>query len=271
MNILSINTWPVVIDGPGIYLCRNGTRACIHEIKPFLDPAGKVDRREVTAFEAKGAFERMYRGKMRFRGLEGWHVSGRYRGAKESQWDIVSKELTMRYICIQCGAGGASAFSEKNPPPSYNCHVCPPPVQPGTMWPAEHAELLRSALAAYDRANSLAHSRPLTLYLADCEVKVQYRDDLMSFTHGEMQIRNPMLSACGRFAADPKDYGFEGWASGGGCVALRKELDNGRYLLLTHSDGIDLPDATSDDLLGLYTQDGDPLALIRVGDIPFSE
>lgn len=172
----------------------------------------------------------------------------------------------MRYICILCGAAGASAHKDPHPPHDYNCHECP---GEHTMWPAEHASSYRSMADAYMRANTLAYNRPLTLYLADCEVKVQYRDDLMSFTHGEMQIRNPMLSACGRFAADPKDYGFEGWASGGGCVALRKELDNGRYLLLTHSDGIDLPDATSDDLLGLYTQDGDPLALIRVGDIPF--
>lgn len=172
----------------------------------------------------------------------------------------------MRYICIQCGAGGASAHKDPTPPHDYNCHECP---GEGTLWPEDKADLFRSTLAAYNRANTLAHSRPLTLYLADCEVKVQYRDDLMSFTHGEMQIRNPMLSECGRFAADPKDYGFEGWASGGGCVVLRKELESGRYMLLTCSDGIDLPDATSDDLLGLYTQDGDPLALIRVGDIPF--
>ena len=92
MNILSINTWPVIIDEPGIYTCRNGTRVCVHEIKPFVDPKGKVDRLEVMAFEAKGAFERMFRGKMRFRGLDAWHVSGRYVAIKESQWDIVSKE-----------------------------------------------------------------------------------------------------------------------------------------------------------------------------------
>lgn len=101
MNILSINTWPVIIDGPGIYLCRNGTRACIHEIKPFVDPKGKVDRREVTAFEAKGAFERMFRGKMRFRGLDAWHTSGRYKGARPSQWDIVSKESPCEQPCTK--------------------------------------------------------------------------------------------------------------------------------------------------------------------------
>lgn len=179
----------------------------------------------------------------------------------------------MRYICIQCGAGGASASDDKHPPTSYHCIQCGvTEAGENSMWPEPQANLFRATFAAYNRANELAHSRPLTLYLADgAEHKVPYSDELMAFVHNDMQIRNPLLSACGRFAADPKDYGFEGWASGGGCVALRKELDNGRYLLLTHSDGIDLPDATSDDLLGLYTQDGDPLALIRVGDIPFSE
>lgn len=102
MNILSINTWPVIIDGPGIYRMRDGTRARIHEIKPFVDPAGKVDRLEVLAFEAKGAFERMFRGKPRFRGLKIWHVSGRYTGgAKESKWDIVSKESPCEQPCTK--------------------------------------------------------------------------------------------------------------------------------------------------------------------------
>jgi len=169
----------------------------------------------------------------------------------------------MRYICIQCGAGGASA------PHDGNCHECP---GEGTLWPEPQANLYRSTFAAYNRANTRAHSRPLTLYLADgAEHKVQYSDKLMAFTHGDMQVRNPLLSECGRFAVDPKDYGFEGWASGGGCVALRKELESGRYMLLTCSEGLDLPDATGDDLLGLYSKDGDPIAIIHIKNIPFSE
>lgn len=172
----------------------------------------------------------------------------------------------MRYICILCGAGGASAHKDPHPPHDYNCHEC---RGEHTMWPAEHAASYRSMAEAYIRANELAHSRPLTLYLIDGEHRAPYSDELMSFTHGEMQIRNPLLSECGRLAADPKEYGFEGWASGGSCVALRKNLGSGRYLLLTCSSGIDLPDATGDDLLGLYSQSGEPIAVIRIKDIPF--
>lgn len=91
-RVLPINKEPVIIDGPGIYICRNGTRVSIHEVKPYVDPKGEFDRLEVTAFEAKGAFERMFRGKMRFRGLDAWHVSGRYKPVTISNWDIVSKE-----------------------------------------------------------------------------------------------------------------------------------------------------------------------------------
>lgn len=174
----------------------------------------------------------------------------------------------MRYVCILCGAAGASAHSDKNPPHDYHCHVCP---GEHTMWPAEKAESYRSMAEAYICANEKAYIRPLTLYLADgTEHKVQYSDELMSFAFGEMQIRNPQLSECGRFAAQPQQYGFEGWSSGGGCVVLRKNIE-GRYFVLTDSSGCDLPNGDATDLLGLYTDDGDPMAIIRVGDIPFSE
>lgn len=88
----TLNNLPVVIDGPGIYTLRNGGRACIHEVKPFVDPRGLVTRDEVTAFEAKGAIEQMFRGKVRFRQPESWHVSGRRLPVTESAYDIMSKE-----------------------------------------------------------------------------------------------------------------------------------------------------------------------------------
>ncbi|QYW06446.1 hypothetical protein uan_034 [Pseudomonas phage UAntarctica] len=92
MRVLEINKRPIIIDGPGIYICRNGVRAYIDEVVLFVDPKGEVDRLEVTAFEAKGATERMFRGKMRFRCRDLWHISGRNQILRESAWDIVSKE-----------------------------------------------------------------------------------------------------------------------------------------------------------------------------------
>lgn len=93
MNITAYNKLPVIITGPGLYVCRNGKRVKIHAVELYNDPKGEFDRLEVTAFEAKGAIEKMFRGKMSFRGLDAWHVSGRYKAwGEESPHDIVSKE-----------------------------------------------------------------------------------------------------------------------------------------------------------------------------------
>lgn len=177
----------------------------------------------------------------------------------------------MKYICIYCGAGGACAHGDPHPPLTYNCVVCGFDGKgEGSMWPFGQANLFRATFAAYNRANHRAHCKPLTVYLADgTEHKVQYSPELMSFTHDDMQIRNPMLSECGRTVVDPKVYGFQEWERGGGCLALGKELEDGRYFLLTCSDGICPPLGLYTDLLGLYTKDGDPIALIQAGHIPF--
>lgn len=176
----------------------------------------------------------------------------------------------MKYVCIYCGNGGASAHDDPHPPLSYNCLMCTSEhAANGSMWPAEHANLFRATMAAYKRANKAAHHKPLTVYLADgFMMKVPYSPELMAFTHNDMQIRNPWLSECGRICVDPKVYGFEPWDGGGGSVALYLQRDQGRYMLFTDSSGLELPDASGDDLLGLYTEDGDGVAVIRVGDIP---
>lgn len=86
------NTLPVVITGPGTYRMRNGSLAKIHEVKPFV--ARGVDgptRLQVTAFEAKGMAQMMFRGKLTFRGYDCWHVCGRRFPLKESQLDILEK------------------------------------------------------------------------------------------------------------------------------------------------------------------------------------
>lgn len=113
--------------------------------------------------------------------------------------------------------------------------------------------------------------KPMTFYLpSGTTLLVEYDPRLMAFVHEDMEIRNPMMSECGRFGVDPKSYGFEQFHTGGGFMALYKELSDGDYLLLTNADGDDIPEqaewATA--LLGRYNKDGEPLALITLLDIP---
>lgn len=91
LQVTSLNKLPVVIRGPGLYRMRNGGYAHIHQVRPFVDPEGKKDRLEVTAFEAKGARYKFFRGKLRQRGYDIWHVSGRVSVFKEHNMDIVEK------------------------------------------------------------------------------------------------------------------------------------------------------------------------------------
>lgn len=79
-----LNSLPTIIDSVGDYVTRNGRRVTIHAI-------ASPSRPDVTAFAAKGALWRMFRGKMRPQGFAIWHVSGRYRPLKESPRDIVGK------------------------------------------------------------------------------------------------------------------------------------------------------------------------------------
>jgi hypothetical protein len=54
----------------------------VREVKPKTDPT-------TTTFDAKGSVWRMFRGKVRPRGLEIWHVSGRRMVLHENHRDIV--------------------------------------------------------------------------------------------------------------------------------------------------------------------------------------
>lgn len=93
MIIAPYNKLPVIIDGVGVYITRNGKRVNIVNIVLYNDPTGTYDRLEVTAFEAKGSVERMFRGKPVFKGYDVWHVSGRYKACNELHpLDIVGKE-----------------------------------------------------------------------------------------------------------------------------------------------------------------------------------
>lgn len=102
-------------------------------------------------------------------------------------------------------------------------------------------------------------------------LKIPYVADLMSFEHGGMNIRNPMMSDCGRFGVDPKEYGFVEYTTGGSNMALMKQLDNGDYLLLTDDSGTDIPVAEewATAILGRYTGGGTPYATIALLDIPY--
>lgn len=72
-----LNNLPVIVTAPGIYIARNGARVMVHNIKPAPSP-------DITAFAVQGSIERMFRGKLRFRGYEIWHISGHAYPLKES-------------------------------------------------------------------------------------------------------------------------------------------------------------------------------------------
>lgn len=87
-----------------------------------------------------------------------------------------------------------------------------------------------------------------------------------SFRQDGQLIRNPFFSACGRLPVDPVEcYGFERVNTGGGCVALHRDLGNGTYLVLTDSSGSYEPDLADwrDALVGLYrTATGDEIECV---------
>lgn len=112
---------------------------------------------------------------------------------------------------------------------------------------------------------------PMTVYQADGTTQqVPYDPQVLAFVHLDMEIRNPLMSECGRLDVDPEYFGFEVYSTGGGCQALIKTLPNGDYLLLTDEDGFTIP-ATGDTtaLLGRYNCKGKPIAVITLGDVPF--
>lgn len=86
-----MNRLPIVIDEPGDYLTRSGRRVTIHQICMHApEPNGPL-RHSVTAFEAKGAIWRVFRGKDQPMGYEIWHLSGRILTHAEMPMDIVAK------------------------------------------------------------------------------------------------------------------------------------------------------------------------------------
>jgi hypothetical protein len=101
-------------------------------------------------------------------------------------------------------------------------------------------------------------------FLCQATMDIHDRTELVFFEHNGHAIHNPTMSECGRFEVSPTFYGFELWHTGGSNTAWRKELSDGRYLLLTDSEG----GAGSTHafkqgepvLLGLYEGEGEPIA-----------
>ena len=115
----------------------------------------------------------------------------------------------------------------------------------------------------------------MTLYRPDgTSHLVEYDIQHLSFLYGGISIQNPFMSECSRFEVDPRTYGFVEHHTGGGCTALIREMpveEGGGYLLLTDAEGINVPDDEETALLGRYTNEGDPVALITIKDVPFEE
>ena len=70
---------PVIVTKPGDYVTRDGRRVTIHEVNQATE----------YTYRAKGAFWKMYRGKIRPRGFQVWHLSGRLDVVRETAGDIV--------------------------------------------------------------------------------------------------------------------------------------------------------------------------------------
>ena len=87
-------------------------------------------------------------------------------------------------------------------------------------------------------------------------------DKLVYFEHNGYEIHNPTMSECGRFSVSPEYYGFEVYHTGGGCTAWRRELPDGRYMLLTDVEA-GLTHVFSDGeaiLLGPYDEEGENIS-----------
>lgn len=50
--------------------------------------------------------------------------------------------------------------------------------------------------------------------------------------------------------------GFAEWNTGGGCTALRRDVDEDRYLIVTGNDGCEVPEEGEDFRVGLYNDEG---------------
>lgn len=92
-------------------------------------------------------------------------------------------------------------------------------------------------------------------------VTTGYNAELMAFGG----VFNPLRTADDSADCCAEGYGFVLTNTGGGCMAYQLDLPDGRYLLLTDSEGCEVPSPSDDEspMLGLYSPEGDPLALVE--------
>lgn len=78
------------------------------------------------------------------------------------------------------------------------------------------------------------------------------------FVHDDIEIDNPIISECGRFSANPEQYGFKITSTGGGCSAHAQEfmLDGKPVLMLLTDGNLNcINDETITANIGLYDLD----------------
>lgn len=93
--------------------------------------------------------------------------------------------------------------------------------------------------------------------------------ELLAFPHDGTHVQNPFLSECSRFAVDPRQYGFKEWETGGGCVALVKEIEGGHTLWLTDESGDGFPDLQDTDsaMYGRYDEEREEVCLLSIAEL----
>lgn len=103
---------------------------------------------------------------------------------------------------------------------------------------------------------------PMHLYgKCDENTFVAYEASLLAFEHDGIDVRNPYLSLCGRGLCDPVEtYGFEEATTGGGLMALQKDLPDGRYLRIDYDGCIPDVDEWDKATISLYNPDGNCIA-----------
>ena len=85
--VTHFNDMPTIIDGPGDYVTRDGSKASVREVGNMTQSL----REHTTKMAAQGSIWKMYRGKLRPRGVHSWHICGRGFPLEEKPTDIVGK------------------------------------------------------------------------------------------------------------------------------------------------------------------------------------